>query len=85
MKILAGLLAVLGALAIAAAIVYYTVPAHSLPSFLGPLHSSAHLFVSRTAKRAKRGEAALVIGIVLWVVAIIVYAVDRRATRQAAY
>lgn len=76
MKILAAILAVIGALAIAAAIVYYTVPAHSLPSILGTLH------LHTQAKRVKRGEAALIIGIVLWVAAAVVFFVGMRMDRN---
>lgn len=79
MKIASIVLAVIGVLAIAAAIVYYTVPAHSLPSVLGTLH------LHTNAKRVKRGEAALIIGIVLLVAAGVVFAVDLRNTRHSAY
>ncbi len=38
MKWLSAVLGVLGLLALVAAIIYFTIPAHSLPSFLGPLN-----------------------------------------------
>ena len=38
MKWLAAVLGVLGLLALVGGILYFTIPAHSLPSFLGPLH-----------------------------------------------
>jgi hypothetical protein len=79
-KIIALILGIVGALAIAAAIVYYTVPAHSLPSILGTLH------IHTKAKRVKRGEAALIIGIVIWVIAAAVFFVGVRMDRsRAAY
>jgi hypothetical protein len=68
------ILAILGVLAIVSAIFYYTMQAHSLPSFLGPIHigsPGAH------AHRKRRGEAALVVGIVLLVIAAIVGFVGR--------
>lgn len=75
MKWLVLAIALVGALAIAAGVVYFTVPAHSLPSFLGPLpHVKAH--------RKRRGEGALALGIVLWVVAVIVAVVGKRSARQ---
>jgi hypothetical protein len=77
MKIAAITLGVLGVLAIAAAIVYYTVPAHSLPAFMGTLKAKAH--------RVKRGEAALIIGIVLLVASIVLGVISARNSRRAAY
>ncbi|MGH9919329.1 MAG: hypothetical protein ACRD6W_10760 [Nitrososphaerales archaeon] len=79
-KIIAGIVGIIGLLAIAAAIVYYTVPAHSLPSILGTLH------IHTKAKRVKRGESALIVGIVLLVISAILLFVDiRQARRRAAY
>lgn len=78
MKILALIIGIVGALAIAAAIVYYTVPAHSLPSILGTLH------LHTKAKRVKRGEYALIIGIVLWVIAAAVFFFGIRMERTRA-
>jgi hypothetical protein len=73
MKWLAAVLGVLGLLALIVAIIYFAVPAHSLPSFLGTLH------IRTQAHRKRRGEAAIAAAVVLWVVAGIVFAVDRRA------
>jgi len=82
MKWLSAVLGVLGLLALIAGIIYFTVPAHSLPSFLGPLtkppsvlHSSVH--------RKRRGEAAIVIAVVLWVIAGIVLFVDSRSRSRS--
>jgi amino acid permease len=70
------ILAVLGLLGIVAAVIYYSVPADSLPSFLGALH---HI----KAHRRERGRDALVLGIVLLVLAAIVGLVGRsRNTSQ---
>jgi hypothetical protein len=73
MKWITVVLGVLGLVALVVAIIYFTVPAHSLPSFLGPLHRVA-------AKRKRRGEAAIGLAVVLFVVAGIVVAVGRRST-----
>jgi len=73
MKWLAAVLGVVGLLALIVAIIYFTVPAHSLPSILGTLH------IRTQAHRKRRGEAAIAAAVVLWVVAGIVYAVDRRS------
>jgi hypothetical protein len=72
MKWLTAVLGVLGLLALVAAIMYFTIPAHSLPSFLGPLYRV-------NAHRKRRGEAAIALAVVLWVVAGIVLYVGRRA------
>ncbi len=55
---LAGILLILGLLALIAGILYFTVEAKSLPSILGQLHGySGH--------RSKRGIGAVVIAVVL--------------------
>lgn len=72
MKWIAAVLGVVGLVALVVAIIYFAVPAHSLPSFLGPLH------IRTQAHRKRRGEAAIAAAVVLWVVAGIVFAVDRR-------
>jgi hypothetical protein len=77
-KWLAAVLGVLGLLALVAAIIYFAVPAHSLPSFLGPLH------IRTQAHRKRRGEAAIGAAVVLWVVAGILIAVDRRSSNRPA-
>ncbi len=77
MKWLTAVLGVLGLLALVAAIMYFTIPAHSLPSFLGPLQRV-------NAHRKRRGEAAIALAVVLWVVAGIVVYVGRRAATAGA-
>ena len=77
MKWLAAVIGVLGLLALIGGILYFTTPAHSLPSFLGPLpRVNAH--------RKRRGEAAIAIAVVLWVIAGIVLFVERRQLAGAA-
>ena len=76
MKWLAAVIGVLGLLALIGGILYFTIPAHSLPSFLGPLpRVNAH--------RKRRGEAAIAVAVVLWVVAAIVIFVGRRQAAGA--
>ncbi|HEY5024538.1 MAG TPA: hypothetical protein VII76_06150 [Acidimicrobiales bacterium] len=77
MKWLTAVLGVLGLLALVAAIMYFTIPAHSLPSFLGPLHGPG---VKPHVHRKRRGEAAIALAVVLWVIAGIVFYVGRRAS-----
>ena len=74
-KWLVAVLVLLGALALAAAIVYFTVPAHSLPSILGTLPRTR-------AHRKRRGEAALAAAVVLWVIAVVVYYAGARSGRR---
>ena len=73
MKWLAAVIGVIGLLALIAGIIYFTVPAHSLPSFLGPLPHAAV-----KAHRKRRGDAAIAVAVVLWVIAGILFYVDRR-------
>ncbi|MGA2522409.1 MAG: hypothetical protein ABSG81_16505 [Acidimicrobiales bacterium] len=74
MKWISAVLGVVGLVALVIAIIYFAVPAHSLPSFLGTLH------IRTQAHRKRRGEAAIAAAVVLWVVAGIVFAVDRRSS-----
>jgi hypothetical protein len=60
---LAGVLFVVGILAIAVGVIYLLVQAHSLPSFF-PGHL-AHT----PGKHTKRGIAAVAVGALLWIVA----------------
>ncbi len=76
-KWLTAVLGVLGLVALVVAIIYFTVPAHSLPTFLGPLHRVQ-------AHRKRRGEAAIGLAVVLFVVAGIIIAVGRRSSSPAA-
>jgi uncharacterized membrane protein HdeD (DUF308 family) len=81
MRWISAVVGVLGLLALVAAIIYFTVPAHSLPSFLGPLHGPN---VASNAHRKRRGEGAIALAVVLWVIAGIVFYVDRRSSAQPA-
>jgi hypothetical protein len=75
MKWLAAVIGVVGLLALIGGILYFTTPAHSLPSFLGPLpRVNAH--------RKRRGEAAIAIAVVLWVIAGIVIFVGQRSAKE---
>ena len=59
------ILAVLGVLALVVAVIYFTVPIHSLPSFIPGKHPvNGHYH--------KRGALAAVIGIVLLAIAVVV-------------
>lgn len=62
MKIIAAVLFVLGALALICAILYFALPAHSLPGFL-PGHVA-----KITGHRNRRGIAALVVAILFFAV-----------------
>jgi hypothetical protein len=77
MKWLAAVLGVVGLLALIAGILYFSIPAHSLPSFLGPLH------IRTKAHRKRRGEAAIAAAVVLWVIAAIIFFVGRRSSTPA--
>lgn len=60
-NLVAAVLVVLGILAVVAGVIYLTVYAKSLPSFMGQLQTYP-------GHRSKRGAAALIIGVVLLVV-----------------
>jgi hypothetical protein len=71
-KVLGWTALIVGALALVAGVVYFTVPAHSLPSVMGQLpHATAH--------RTKRGVVSLVAGAVLVVGGGIAIFQSRRA------
>lgn len=76
-KWLSVVLGVLGLLSLVVAIIYFSVPAHSLPSFLGPLNRVQ-------AHRKRRGEAAVALTVVLAVIAGILFYVDRRSSSKPA-
>ena len=57
-NLVAAVLVVLGILALVAGVIYLTVDARSLPSFMGQLHNYA-------GHRSKRGVGALIVGAVL--------------------
>ncbi|HUY23418.1 MAG TPA: hypothetical protein VMV22_13860 [Acidimicrobiales bacterium] len=76
LKWLAAVLGVLGLIALVVGIIYFSVPAHSLPSFLGPLQRVK-------AHRKRRGEAAIAGAVVLWVIGGILFYVDKRSSTKA--
>lgn len=78
LKVLAVVLAVVGALAVIAGIMYMALPSHSLPSFFPAYykHSKAHAM--------KHGYAALALGVVLIVAAVAVPYTAKRARASAA-
>jgi len=57
--------AIVGVVALAVAVIYLTVPIHSLPSFMPGRHSGAGTY-------HKRGAIAAVIAVVLLIIAIVV-------------
>ena len=59
--VVAAVLAIVAILLIIAAILYFTEPAKSLPSFLGAIKSPAH---RADAKRSLRGVVAIAVGVV---------------------
>jgi len=78
-KLLAVVLGVLAVIAAIVAIVYYTVPAHSLPSVLGAVHCKVGHQACLKVHRVNRGKAAAVGAVLLAVIAGVVYLVARRA------
>lgn len=60
-NLVAGIVLVVGVLALAAGVIYLTVRAPSLPSFMGQLHNY-------TGHRSKRGVVAVIVGGVLLVI-----------------
>jgi multisubunit Na+/H+ antiporter MnhB subunit len=73
-RVLALVLLVLAAVLLLLAVIYFTVPARSLPVFLGRIASVAR-------RRRRRGLAALVLGVVLLVVSLVTFARSRTAER----
>jgi NADH:ubiquinone oxidoreductase subunit 2 (subunit N) len=73
--LLVAVLVIVGVLAAVVAVVYFVEPVHSLPSFF-PGH--AHV---GTGHRNKRGAAAAVVAVVLWVIAIVVGMTGRRRSK----
>ncbi|HUO49679.1 MAG TPA: hypothetical protein VMU09_12690 [Acidimicrobiales bacterium] len=70
----------LGILVGIAAVMYYTIPAHSLPSFLGPVaHAKAHVH------RIQRGQAAAVAAVALLIIAVVIALVSGRSERRQRY
>jgi ABC-type cobalamin transport system permease subunit len=75
-RILAGVVIVVGLVALVVGVIYFTVEAKSLPSVLGQLHGY-------TGHRTKRGVAAVIVGAALIVVGagLAVYRPRARAAR----
>jgi hypothetical protein len=70
--VVCGIFAVLGVLALVVAVIYFTVPIHSIPSFIPGKHPvNGHYH--------KRGAVAAVIGIVLLAIAAVVGLRNRAA------
>jgi amino acid permease len=68
------ILLLVGLAAIVVGVVYFTVAADKLPSFLGHLaHVSGH--------RTKRGTAAVIVGVILWLGAAVAFVRAGRAPR----
>jgi hypothetical protein len=76
--LIVALVVILGVLAAIAAGVYFTETVRALPSFF-PGHN-AH---GATTIRYKRGAAAAVAAVVLWIVAVVVANAGRRSARAA--
>ncbi len=68
--------AIVGILALVVAVIYLTVPIHSLPSFMPGKHSGAGTY-------HKRGAIAAVIGVVLLIIAIVAGLGARRDSATA--
>jgi hypothetical protein len=68
---------ILGILVGIAAIMYYTIPAHSLPSLLGPVPSA-----KPHVHRIQRGQAAAVAAVALLIIAVVIALVGRRSERR---
>jgi uncharacterized membrane protein len=73
--LLAGLLFILAILGLVAGIMYFTMTAHALPSFLPGHVASAHA----TYKHSKRGIAAIVAAIVFFLIGLAVLMGGRRS------
>jgi hypothetical protein len=63
--LVSGIFAIVGLVALAVAVIYLTVPIHSLPSFIPGQHSGAGTY-------HKRGALAAVVAVVLLVIAVAV-------------
>jgi amino acid permease len=72
------ILAVIAVLAIIAAIMYFTEPAKSLPSFLGAITSPAS---RASAHRSTRGIVSLVVGVVFLAAAVVISRLGRSSAK----
>lgn len=61
----AAVLAVIAILCIIAAVLYFTEPAKSLPSFLGQIKFNGHNPTRSSSHRSVRGIVAIIVGVVL--------------------
>ena len=66
-------IALLGILAIIVGVIYLTVNAGSLPSFLGTVHGKGH-----SGHRTTRGGVALGVGIVLFIIGTVIALIQGR-------
>ena len=76
------LLVVIAVLAIAAGIVYFIEPAHSLPTFMGKITHPPAGLSRANATRSLRGAGALVVGVVCLVAAFFVNRSNRGAAED---
>jgi Ca2+/Na+ antiporter len=67
-------LAVIGIIAVVAAIMYFTTPAHSLPSVLGAIAYNGHNHTRAYSHRTLRGVVSIIVGVILLVGAWFAYA-----------
>lgn len=79
--ILAGLFFILAILALVAGIMYFSMTAHALPSFLPGHVAAAHA----TYKHTKRGIAAIVAAVVLFAIALAITMGSRRRSSRHRY
>jgi hypothetical protein len=71
LTMLGWILLVIGLIAVVVGVIYFTVAADKLPSFLGRLpHATGH--------RTKHGIGALAAGVILWIGAAVAFARARR-------
>lgn len=69
----AAILGVIGILLIIAAIIYFTQPAHSLPSVLGTIPYNGHNHTRAYSHRTLRGIVTLIVGVICFIAAGFVY------------
>ena len=84
LKWLALAIAILGALVGVVAIVYYAVPAHSLPLIFGRSVCPAHHEVCLNSYHLRRGEVAAIGSVLLFVFAGLVYVFGRHLEIEGA-
>jgi uncharacterized membrane protein HdeD (DUF308 family) len=69
----AAILGVVGILLIIAAILYFTQPAHSLPSFLGTIKYNGHNHARAYSHRNLRGIVSIIVGVICLIAAWFAY------------